>query len=47
VAAEPTIKDNPFAHTADDPFVNIFALEPSSEELSPRDVSSAESNQVI
>ncbi|GJS93818.1 retrovirus-related pol polyprotein from transposon TNT 1-94 [Tanacetum coccineum] len=47
VAAGPTIKDNPFAHAADDPFVNVFALAPSSKDLSSGDVSLAESNQVI
>ncbi|GJX26767.1 retrovirus-related pol polyprotein from transposon TNT 1-94 [Tanacetum coccineum] len=47
VAAGPTIKDNPFAHAEDNPFVNVFAPEPSSEESSSRDVSSAKSNQVI
>ncbi|GJX57556.1 hypothetical protein Tco_0287453 [Tanacetum coccineum] len=47
VAAEPTIKDNPFAHAADDPFVNVFALAPSFKESSSGDVSLAESNQVI
>ncbi|GJR09656.1 retrovirus-related pol polyprotein from transposon TNT 1-94 [Tanacetum coccineum] len=47
VAAGPTIKDNPFAQAEDNPFVNVFALEPSSEESSSRDVSSAESTQVI
>nr|GEX43066.1 putative reverse transcriptase domain-containing protein [Tanacetum cinerariifolium] len=43
----PTIKDNPFAHAEDNPFVNVFAPEPSSKESSSGDVSSAESNQVI
>ncbi|GKD47603.1 hypothetical protein Tco_1276579 [Tanacetum coccineum] len=43
----PTIEDNPFAQAKDNPFVNVFALEPSSEESSLGDVSSAESNQVI
>ncbi|GKC86349.1 putative ribonuclease H-like domain-containing protein, partial [Tanacetum coccineum] len=47
VAAGPTIKDNPFAQAEDNPFVNMFAPEPSSAESSSRDVSSAESNQVI
>ncbi|GKB58386.1 retrovirus-related pol polyprotein from transposon TNT 1-94, partial [Tanacetum coccineum] len=47
VAAGPTIKDNPFAHAKDNPFVNMFASEPSSEESSSKDVSSAESTQVI
>ncbi|GJV89908.1 retrovirus-related pol polyprotein from transposon TNT 1-94 [Tanacetum coccineum] len=47
VAARPTIKDNPFAQAKDNPFVNVFAPEPSSEESSSGDVSSAESTQVI
>ncbi|GJX98785.1 retrovirus-related pol polyprotein from transposon TNT 1-94 [Tanacetum coccineum] len=47
VAAGPTIKDNIFAQAEDNPFVNVFALEPSSEESSSGDVSSAESYQVI
>ncbi|GJY15638.1 retrovirus-related pol polyprotein from transposon TNT 1-94 [Tanacetum coccineum] len=45
VAVGPTIKDNPFAQAEDNPFVNVFAPEPSSEESSSRDVSSAESTQ--
>ncbi|GJV32637.1 hypothetical protein Tco_1393037 [Tanacetum coccineum] len=44
VEVRPTIKDNPFAHANNDPFVNVFALEPSSDESSSRDVSSAEFN---
>ncbi|GJT11683.1 retrovirus-related pol polyprotein from transposon TNT 1-94 [Tanacetum coccineum] len=47
VAARPTIKDNPFAQADNDPFVNEFAPEPSSDESSSRDFSSAESTQVI
>ncbi|GJT97541.1 retrovirus-related pol polyprotein from transposon TNT 1-94 [Tanacetum coccineum] len=47
VAAGPIIKDNPFAHAEYNPFVNVFAPEPSSEESSSGDVSSADSNQVI
>ncbi|GKC89607.1 retrovirus-related pol polyprotein from transposon TNT 1-94 [Tanacetum coccineum] len=47
VAAGPTIKDNPFAQTNNDPFVNVFAPEPSSDESSSRDVSSAESTQIV
>ncbi|GJZ31780.1 retrovirus-related pol polyprotein from transposon TNT 1-94 [Tanacetum coccineum] len=44
VAAGSTIiEDNPFTHAGNDPFVNVFALEPSSEASSSRDVSSAES----
>ncbi|GKC99289.1 retrovirus-related pol polyprotein from transposon TNT 1-94 [Tanacetum coccineum] len=47
VVVGPTIKDNPFAQAEDNPFVNVFAPEPSSEESSSRDVNLAESNQVI
>ncbi|GKC40144.1 retrovirus-related pol polyprotein from transposon TNT 1-94 [Tanacetum coccineum] len=47
VAAGPIIKDNPFAQAEDNPFVNVFAQEPSSEESSSGGVSSAESTQVI
>nr|GEY02091.1 retrovirus-related Pol polyprotein from transposon TNT 1-94 [Tanacetum cinerariifolium] len=47
VAAGPTIEDNPFAQAKDNPFVNVFAPEPSYEESSSGDVSPAESNQVI
>ncbi|GKE15805.1 retrovirus-related pol polyprotein from transposon TNT 1-94, partial [Tanacetum coccineum] len=47
VAAGPTIKDNPFAQAEDNPFVNVFSPEPSSEESSSRDVSLDETNQVI
>ncbi|GJY82808.1 hypothetical protein Tco_0496184 [Tanacetum coccineum] len=47
VAARPTFKDNPFAQADSDPFVNPFALEPSSEESSLGDVSTAVSNQLI
>ncbi|GJS63080.1 retrovirus-related pol polyprotein from transposon TNT 1-94 [Tanacetum coccineum] len=43
VAPGPTFKDNPFAQADNDPFINPFALEPSSEESSPGDVSTAES----
>ncbi|GJT82796.1 retrovirus-related pol polyprotein from transposon TNT 1-94 [Tanacetum coccineum] len=42
----PTIKDNPFAQADNDPFVNVFALEPSFDESSSRDTSLAESTQV-
>nr|GEU54220.1 integrase, catalytic region, zinc finger, CCHC-type, peptidase aspartic, catalytic [Tanacetum cinerariifolium] len=34
VAARPTIEDNPFAQTDNDPFVNMFTPEPSSNESS-------------
>nr|GEW77908.1 integrase, catalytic region, zinc finger, CCHC-type, peptidase aspartic, catalytic [Tanacetum cinerariifolium] len=47
VAARPTIKDNPFTQADNDPFVNVFALEPSSNESSSGDVSLAESIYVI
>ncbi|GJR70429.1 retrovirus-related pol polyprotein from transposon TNT 1-94 [Tanacetum coccineum] len=47
VAARPTTEDNPFAYAEDNPFVNVFAPEHSSEESSSGDVSSAESTQVI
>nr|GEU59468.1 retrovirus-related Pol polyprotein from transposon TNT 1-94 [Tanacetum cinerariifolium] len=40
------IEDNPFAPVDNDPFVNVFALEPSSEASSFGDVSSAESTHV-
>ncbi|GJU31849.1 retrovirus-related pol polyprotein from transposon TNT 1-94 [Tanacetum coccineum] len=40
------IEDNPFAHVDNDPFVNVFALELSSEASSSEDVSSAESTHV-
>ncbi|GKF96926.1 hypothetical protein Tco_0292747 [Tanacetum coccineum] len=45
VAAGPTFEDNPFSQADNDPFVNVFAPEPSSEESSSGDVSTAESNQ--
>nr|GEW41857.1 retrovirus-related Pol polyprotein from transposon TNT 1-94 [Tanacetum cinerariifolium] len=45
VVAGPTIKDNPFAQADNDPFVNVFSPEPS--ESSSRDVSSAESTQIV
>ncbi|GJZ23799.1 putative ribonuclease H-like domain-containing protein [Tanacetum coccineum] len=37
VAAGPTFEDNPFAQADNDPFVNVFAPEPSSEESSSGD----------
>ncbi|GJZ31311.1 retrovirus-related pol polyprotein from transposon TNT 1-94 [Tanacetum coccineum] len=47
VAAGSTIiEDNPFAPVDNDPFVNVFAPEPSSEASSSGDVSSAESTHV-
>ncbi|GJU68484.1 retrovirus-related pol polyprotein from transposon TNT 1-94 [Tanacetum coccineum] len=47
VAYGPTFEDNLFAQANNDLFVNPYAPERSSEELSSGDVSSAESNQVI
>ncbi|GJZ79702.1 retrovirus-related pol polyprotein from transposon TNT 1-94 [Tanacetum coccineum] len=41
----PIIEDNPFAHADNDPFINVFAPKPSSEESSLGDVSIAKSNQ--
>nr|GEV74365.1 retrovirus-related Pol polyprotein from transposon TNT 1-94 [Tanacetum cinerariifolium] len=38
VAAGPTIEDNPFAQADNDPFVNVFSPEPSSDESSSGDV---------
>ncbi|GKG30504.1 hypothetical protein Tco_0422992, partial [Tanacetum coccineum] len=47
VAAGSTIiKDNPFASVDNNPFVDVFALEPSSEVSSSRDVSSVDSTHV-
>ncbi|GKA93757.1 retrovirus-related pol polyprotein from transposon TNT 1-94 [Tanacetum coccineum] len=47
VAAGSTIiKDNPFAHAGNDPFVNVFALKPSFEASSFGDVNSVESSHV-
>nr|GEX87156.1 retrovirus-related Pol polyprotein from transposon TNT 1-94 [Tanacetum cinerariifolium] len=40
------IEDNPFAHADNDPFVNVFSPEPSSEASSSGDASSAESTHV-
>ncbi|GKC47166.1 retrovirus-related pol polyprotein from transposon TNT 1-94 [Tanacetum coccineum] len=40
------IEDNPFAHVDNNPFINVFASEPSSEASSLGDVSSAESTHV-
>ncbi|GKD27574.1 hypothetical protein Tco_1233788 [Tanacetum coccineum] len=45
-AGSTIIDDNPFAHVNNDPFVNVFALEPSFEASSSGDVSSAESTHV-
>nr|GEZ24463.1 retrovirus-related Pol polyprotein from transposon TNT 1-94 [Tanacetum cinerariifolium] len=38
VTAGPTFEDDPFAQADNDPFVNVFAPEPSSEESSSRDM---------
>ncbi|GKA57688.1 retrovirus-related pol polyprotein from transposon TNT 1-94 [Tanacetum coccineum] len=47
VAAESTIReDNPFTPIDHDPFINVFAPEPSSDASSSRDLSSAESPYV-
>ncbi|GJS22472.1 integrase, catalytic region, zinc finger, CCHC-type containing protein [Tanacetum coccineum] len=47
IAAEPTLmEDNPFAPTDNDPFINVFALDPRSEASSSRDLSSTESPYV-
>ncbi|GJT73359.1 retrovirus-related pol polyprotein from transposon TNT 1-94 [Tanacetum coccineum] len=47
VAAESTIReDNPFAPIDNDPFINVFASEPSSEASSFGDLSSVESPYV-
>ncbi|GKC77278.1 hypothetical protein Tco_1128052 [Tanacetum coccineum] len=47
VAAGSTIiEDNPFAHVDNNPFINVFAPEPSSEASSSGDVSSADSTHV-
>ncbi|GJR37286.1 retrovirus-related pol polyprotein from transposon TNT 1-94 [Tanacetum coccineum] len=47
VAAESTLmEDNPFPPIDNDPFVNMFASEPSSEALSSGDLSSSESPYV-
>nr|GEY70343.1 ribonuclease H-like domain-containing protein [Tanacetum cinerariifolium] len=47
VAVGPIIKDNPFAQADNDPFINVFALEPKFNESSFRDVNSAESTQEL
>ncbi|GKF13697.1 retrovirus-related pol polyprotein from transposon TNT 1-94, partial [Tanacetum coccineum] len=47
VTAESTIReDNPFTHVDNDPFINMFALEPSSEASSFGDLCLAESPYV-
>ncbi|GJZ55107.1 retrovirus-related pol polyprotein from transposon TNT 1-94 [Tanacetum coccineum] len=40
-------EDNPLASAGNDPFINVFAQEPSSAESSSGDAFSADSNQVI
>ncbi|GJZ44936.1 retrovirus-related pol polyprotein from transposon TNT 1-94 [Tanacetum coccineum] len=47
VAVGPTLEDNPFSQADNDPFVNPFTPEHSSEESSLGDVSTTEYNQVI
>ncbi|GJY24076.1 retrovirus-related pol polyprotein from transposon TNT 1-94 [Tanacetum coccineum] len=46
VAGSTIIEDNPFAPVYNDPFVNVFASEPSSDASSSGDVSSAKSTHV-
>ncbi|GJT41868.1 retrovirus-related pol polyprotein from transposon TNT 1-94 [Tanacetum coccineum] len=47
VAVESTLtEDNPFAPVDNDPFINVFALEPTFEASSSRDLSSVESPYV-
>ncbi|GKF77061.1 hypothetical protein Tco_0229531, partial [Tanacetum coccineum] len=47
VAAESTlIEDNPFAPVDNNPFINVFAPEPSSDASSSEDLCSAESPYV-
>ncbi|GJS95026.1 retrovirus-related pol polyprotein from transposon TNT 1-94 [Tanacetum coccineum] len=46
VTAGPTIKDNPFAQANNDPFVNVLAPEPSSDESSSGDVISHPSHPI-
>nr|GEV32888.1 retrovirus-related Pol polyprotein from transposon TNT 1-94 [Tanacetum cinerariifolium] len=43
----PTIEDNPFAQPDNDPFLNVFAPEPSSPKSSFGDVGFTESTQVV
>ncbi|GJU15369.1 retrovirus-related pol polyprotein from transposon TNT 1-94 [Tanacetum coccineum] len=47
VVAGPTIEDNPFAQADNNPFVNVFASEPSFDESSYGDVSSTKSTQAV
>nr|GEU69026.1 retrotransposon protein, putative, Ty1-copia subclass [Tanacetum cinerariifolium] len=47
IAAESTLmKDNPFTPVDNNPFINVFALEPSSDASSSGDVNSTESTYV-
>ncbi|GJT83505.1 retrovirus-related pol polyprotein from transposon TNT 1-94 [Tanacetum coccineum] len=46
IAGSNIIEDNPFAHVYNDPFINVFALEPSSKASSSEDASSDESTHV-
>ncbi|GKF53612.1 hypothetical protein Tco_0160522 [Tanacetum coccineum] len=47
VAVDSTLmEDNPFAPVDNHPFINVFAMEPSSKASSFRDLSSAESPYV-
>ncbi|GJV87737.1 retrovirus-related pol polyprotein from transposon TNT 1-94 [Tanacetum coccineum] len=46
VAGSTIIEANPFAHVNNDPFVNVFASEPSSKASSSGDVNSAKSTHV-
>ncbi|GJU44100.1 hypothetical protein Tco_1201366, partial [Tanacetum coccineum] len=45
-AGSTIIEHNPYAPVENDPFINVFALEPSSEASSSGDVSSAKSTHV-
>nr|GFA46441.1 integrase, catalytic region, zinc finger, CCHC-type, peptidase aspartic, catalytic [Tanacetum cinerariifolium] len=45
-AGSTIIEDNPFAHADNDPFVNVFSLEPSSMASSSEDASLAESTYI-
>ncbi|GJY71748.1 hypothetical protein Tco_0475451 [Tanacetum coccineum] len=45
-AISTSMEDNPLSPVDNDPFVNVFSPEPSSEASSSRDVSSAESTYV-
>nr|GEZ74476.1 hypothetical protein [Tanacetum cinerariifolium] len=47
VAGSIIIEDNPFATGDNDPFINVFALEPSSEASSSRDKSSRFRKQLV